>query len=839
MTAPTAQQRLVRDVRQALVEDAGYHPESVREDYPYADYVAEHPTLRRASLAAFAGGSPSYRTVRVLLQFVDDVTAVNAPPSELLALGAPRIALVGPTLASVWTQRGEQAAICEHDRVEAARLARLIRTNPAQWSSEGVLRAARIGPVDEYQLEFADVGLLPVIEQRVNEKLDRLIRTVLDTCLRADPSLGEKGRFPALARYVLALLTAKVLIDRGHPSVNAQPADASAALRLASAHVGIATRQDNWITRHGDLLAEAWSLILDGFRFENVSVDALAFVYENTLVDEGVRRKLGVHGTPRAVAELVVRRLPLHLLEPGRDRIVELCAGYGPFLVAALDALARLLPPGVTAGDRHQHLVKRLVGAELDAFAIEVCRLSLTLADYPNHDGWQLHRRDVFADGALQPLLAAAGAVLANPPFERFSGTERERYEPTLSEKAGELLHRVLEVSNPQMIGFVLPRAVLKGNLRSARNLQQSIASRFREIETIDLPDSVFRHSDAETVLLIAHDDRANGRRCRRHARVPRSRSAEFLAGRWRPAIDRVNEVSNGDVDSVFEVAYELEQVWAELGGKPTLGANARVHRGVEYNASVSHRRELSISTTAGDGRTRGIARGDQINPYSVSGYVYLTTEPAALRRGGARPWSEPKVLLNAARRSRGPWCLAACSDREGLWAYQRITCVWPDEPKKWPPELIAAILNGPLANAWVNEREGKRDVRLATLRSLPLPSLARMDVSLVVALAREARRGLSPELVTRIDAEVLRGYALTPRAERKLLRSFEGAERPGVVGFGNYYPDDFDSALPLHKVLALVQDANRAASVSARTPAVDSPQVSAMFDRLMLDVGE
>ena len=54
------------------------------------------------------------------------------------------------------------------------------------------------------------------------------------------------------------------------------------------------------------------------------------------------------------------------------------------------------------------------------------------------------------------------------------------------------------------------------------------------------------------------------------------------------------------------------------------------------------------------------------------------------------------------------------------------------------------------------------------------------------------------------IDAEVLRLYDLPPRLEKTLLDFFEGAQRKGVdFKFDRYYPEGFDSYIPLHMYIS------------------------------------
>ena len=90
------------------------------------------------------------------------------------------------------------------------------------------------------------------------------------------------------------------------------------------------------------------------------------------------------------------------------------------FLVAALRRLRELLPTSWTNHEKHIYLKERLTAIEMDAFAAEVCRLSLTLADYPNPNGWEILSEDIFSTDVLELQLKRGQIVLCNPPFEKF-----------------------------------------------------------------------------------------------------------------------------------------------------------------------------------------------------------------------------------------------------------------------------------------------------------------------------------------------------------------------------------------------------------------------------------
>jgi hypothetical protein len=64
--------------------------------------------------------------------------------------------------------------------------------------------------------------------------------------------------------------------------------------------------------------------------------------------------------------------------------------------------------------------------------------------------------------------------------------------------------------------------------------------------------------------------------------------------------------------------------------------------------------------------------------------------------------------------------------------------------------------------------------------------------------------RGAARHLLLSIDAEVMRLYDLPPKMEKRVLDLFQGVQRKGVeFKFEGYYPEGFESAIPLHELLS------------------------------------
>jgi predicted nucleic acid-binding protein len=201
-----------------------------------------------------------------------------------------------------------------------------------------------------------------------------------------------------------------------------------------------------------------------------------------------------------------VNQLDLYNYEPEELRVYEPFAGAAVFLVSALRHLRERLPVEWTDPQRHEFLVQRIAGDEIDAFACEVATLSLILADYPNRNGWKVHTTNLFEDGLLAAKMRAHNVVLCNPPFEAFLGRDSKRpIAKTTHSQAVAALNAALD-AHPLALGFILPRAFVVEQQFSEQ--RRRIEKLYGAVELVELPDRMFRFSKVEASLLIAREPR-------------------------------------------------------------------------------------------------------------------------------------------------------------------------------------------------------------------------------------------------------------------------------------------------------------------------------------------
>ncbi len=812
---------------EAELRQLGYASEAIIRDYSFADVLSATGEPRRVELAAFTQLPESYRSAAfgVVVDEREDALIGRR------ALGAPILFLIGQQDVGVW-RVGAQGAPRLLERVGLDALHDLFQRNAERWRPQAVHRAKSLGQAKTaYQLDFVDLGLLPAIEHEVEAKLDRLLRQVVEELMSGLSSETEEAVF----RTTFRLLAAKILLDREHPAASTwQAASVAEVLQGIESFYGLGRYASAPLSGVPQLSAEtAWRMLLQAISFRNISSDSLAFVYENTLVTKDTRKRFGTHSTPRQVAEYVVNRLDLSTFDLDGLTIFEPFTGAGAFLVAALRHMRDLLPEGFSGEERHAFLVPRIRGAEIDAFACEVATLSLILADYPNANGWKIANEDLFRPAALAQQIGTAKIVLCNPPWEDFvADVERATY-PEMAAKSFSkpmaVLRTVLE-AEPDGVGFVIPQGFLRQQQYS--QLRQVIADRYQRVELTLLPDRVFQRAGFEAAILIASERRVvvEDRAVRLVSTVVSDRDrADFLAtGKVTAERRRTKAVRSGDL-----WIGELDELWKVVERLPRLGDKADIYRGLQW-----WKQDDGLSKSAHEGFAPGVFKpADSLAQFSLRNSVFLNLSPKAAMFPGplARAWDQPKVLTNVARLSRGPWRLAAAADRSGLVASQGFFGIWPttDELRL---EALAAILNGPLANAFVTERASNQHLTNDLMKQLPIPKRPLSRVVEAVKRYQAARETVDAHtlklpgsdehlnrLLIDIDAEVLRAYDLSPRLERRLLEFFRGHEHERRVEppFQGWLPEEFTAYMPLHEYLGPLVERNRGAwALEAFSPA-------------------
>lgn len=782
-------------------------------------------------MAAFSGHPLSYRNACVGVAFSGAEQPTPAFASEYRALGAPLFFEVGASSIQPWSLGADSprplGKAFKPDAIE-----REFRRNRELWTPEILGRVKNAADLTANpQLDLFNRGLLPVLEKFFSRELKTLLETAFATtveCYRRVHSTEPDVRslFPFLFRFV----TAKIFRDRADARGWNDLGTPREIFQKAEDHSGSGLLDK--LPReflHQRVLATAWESISGSLNFQNLWVPDLAEIYESAFITKETRKQLGTHSTPHGLAEYVVNHLPWETLPLERRRVFEPFCGHGMLLASAMQRMGIDLDPSLPPSKRHDYFRRRLTGVEKDPFAIEVCRLLLTLTDYPNHNSWALHPHDVFTWEGWDATLRDCDVVLANPPYEPFKDGQKEAAGATKPNPPAEFLHRLMQ-SPPAMLGLILPQSFLSSPFY--RDASRSIARRYGEVSIVELP-KLFRYADNETIALMAHDRREKGITVSVHyAEVPKDGVDAFLND-YKVVLPRKKTLTVPEQNQTISFRLAPEGSVFEYLKGTKLGEVAKIRKGINWIARTDGLQQSEPRTDVASNKIRkGFIPGVEkmrgnLTQHHIAKARFLSVldkdqDPST--RAHRHPWGERKVACNAARFERqSPWRLAAFADSEGLAFTKQFFAIWPQPGIS--EFAIAAILNSPVGNGFSFQEDLGIDNHIETLARLPLPqpdalapgaTIDRMARQVQALFAednlladmkasdwREERR----EALMRLDAAVLDAYGLSAAEQRKLLDQFQDFNRPVGFEFTGYFPDHFKDDITLSDFVRIQYD--------------------------------
>ncbi len=761
------------------------------------------------------------------IAILDSADQLNPQPEQIRGLGAPVVFSNQAGGLTCWKQTADDLVLIEH--ITSYRVERYFKEHREVLSPASIYNAKTRGRLmGSQQLSFVDVGLMPAVEETMGQDLAGLVSRAVGVLETELQNIGiSRPNLKDVFKSVFWLLTAKILHDKNVPGFkNLSLDDVRDSFHKVGRHYS-----DDDLGAPGGMpwlpaIEAAAGEMLRFSHLGNITPESLASVYESSLVPRDLRKALGIHSTPSYLVDYILGKLYPWIKEvPETDRYVfEPACGSAAFLVGSM-RLLRELSPEMTGEARHRYLKEHLFGIELYPFALEVARLSLTLADIPHSNGWRLKQGDIFGKGELEKASEKARIILANPPFERFTSEEREQYSRTgtpvrAATKAIEMLNRIIpNLGEGSVLGLVMPVGVLHSN--EGRVVRERLLRDFAIHDICLLPKNAFQYSHHETGLII----------CRK--------SAESKASNTEIAYNRITAAgmeafrktyATPNTESVSQTALihspdyglqwrELESVWKYCDSYPRFGDLAKVGEGFSF-VRRDQRPENSIllRNTPPDGYVATYLGGIADTPIygqPKENFCRLGSDVVQVPRSGVAI-GEPQILLNHAHLGI-PWMVRAILDYKGHPVSNNFMTARPISTGS-PLEYLWAILNYPFANAFAVTNRTSRHVLAGMIEKLPVPAALDYEIANVVESAREylrlVREANEPPLsgnlavvknsLLRMDAAVLRLYDLPPRLERHILNMFAGRKRPGVgCAFDGYFPPDFSAWVPLHEYIS------------------------------------
>ena len=777
------------------IEDAfhsiGYKRNLIKRNYSYTDFISPETMLRTIDIAVFGREPMDYRSSCFGIEFLNDSFPSAFLVNELRALGAPQVFIVRNGTSEWWINREKESVFQEELKTE--RIPEIIKSNKVEWNPDSMIRLkSGFQKPKPQQIDFIDIGLLPALEHQASSKIDSLISRILYDAEKEFKRLEIPFDPSSIFSIVFRLLTAKLLQDRDIiTSPNVDLSEPLVSLEAVSQYYGSLSML-NVKALPKEILEDIAQKIKGSFSLRNLSVDTLTYVYENTFVSKKSRKELGIHSTPSYIADYVLSQMPIEELPMSKWHTLDPMCGHGIFLIAAMRRMQNLLPSNWSGKRRHKFFTDRLHGIDIEPFAVEVAQLCLTLADFPQPDGWKLEIKDIF-DGDTSTIAASkANIVIGNPPFGKIEGVKPE------TPKTKELLRRILpKIPDGALFGFVLPQSFLDGT--DYKSERQIFHNSFEILNITTLPDRIFQYSDAETAIFIARKNKPS-KMSKVICRHVRDADRENFKMCFSPTFkDTVPASFFKDKMHGRYFVPPFREMWEYLDENPKLSDIAEIKTGVEYEPGLIEKNpDEIIRNTPFPGSVPGIFKVTKgFMQFTTSDIVFMSTKQKHRRKmvPGAweLDWKKPKVVVPKSSMSRGPWRLAAVIDKKKLLIRRRFFAMWP-KTEIIGVELLAALMNSPIAQAFVFCHSNIRDIHKRVYSSIPIPAdiadeneLITALVNKYIALIEGKKEKEAREKLIEIDTEILKRYRLPVRLERQLLKIFLGCQRRVPFDFTGY----------------------------------------------------
>ncbi len=514
--------------------------------------------------------------------------------------------------------------------------------------------------------------------------------------------------------------------------------------------------------------------------FSLVTPEMLGHLYESALIPErtsGVRPQISgakesarskqnwIHYTPLSLTKHILRRLPVEEIRQDQRRLLDMACGSGSFLLAATERLTGLYdahddPFDPSEPNRVAHLRSRVTGYDIDEVALLVTKLTYlvahwtaagTLDDIPEPALMKQNAMSLTAPGIRggQPTV-----IVGNPPFES-GGTQL----------ANQFLGKALDLLAPGgLLGMILPLGFLKMKRERCPEMRHRLLNACDLLEVWELPVKVVGlHARPGDLHYSLHDVGW----CRPAARAPRCskqtyseagaavralrehlRSARTFVASGPPGHPGESWAANRDARVI---GSPFEAVWQKTNTDRALSELCEACAGIDMMALSAR-----FSSVPGKGLFPYMRHQGQLRPYyvDVADWRRPTTDPNA-RHNYIDPstgrwihqesWplyrgSKILVTTRGARNRRQQFVAAydAAVDNRGVFPEHDFICLTVRQDPNFAPWArklldkhgprdvllwIAAILNAPLAQAWVALRAASRGLGQDDLGSISLPS--------------------------------------------------------------------------------------------------------------------
>lgn len=745
------------------------------------------PPFARADMVAYGRelGPFDASTATIVIEFVADVRSSNA--EHFAQLQHLAVSLSAPVAMLADSQRWALLAVGSGNGLDLVR--------ESSWSEEpdglrevlnpAALLAAKLGARQLSLFPFAAqvsakgrAARQRALAPRVAAALSAATSAVGFTDHTSDDAAADHAR---AARLVVGALTAVVLRDKDAQRPVSKtwkvPSSDLVVNRALTQH----TKQFEWLVQAGTEERVLLESLVEDFAdidFGSVEPALLSELYEDVLVEDATRRRIGAHYTPPGLARRLLAWLPIEEIPPTERRVYDPTCGSGSLLIAAHDRIRDLQSSNLSMADSHRDLVERIRGGDSDPVAAGIANLALFLNALPAGNGWRVEIEDVFTrtSPAIRPTV-----LVANPPW-LYTNTN------TRDDLAHRILSQILNWAPARgLIGVVLPAGWLTRNSANARRSRDQLFSTAEILEIWRLPEGTFPNAALGAAVVLAR---------KREAATSGMSKDRIVHRRVSHAAKLPTFYERGSALSFIEQGASslglghgpLHAWWSRShahDSSRTVGEYVRIVAGPQPESPS----KLSIRGSAPDPNIQVVEwpRVAEFGNVQDAPFrrMHFPDDMQSGSRRGQEAIGRPKILIPAVKNPERPWRIKVAIDPVGdriaintvfsLLPHALDNDVLPEEDILYG---LLAFLGSGFASAWIDEAATTRNIAPRLVASIPAPDP--LELRELSKLGRKlTRAGANADVIQELEVRTWEWVAAPSSVHRQVLERLNEAPAP------------------------------------------------------------
>ena len=575
------------------------------------------------------------------------------------------------------------------------------------------------------------------------------------------------------------------------------------------AHAKFPTYFDQQLFERNADIARYAHTILRQIRYVGFSPEMLSEIYAAAYGLEH-RKKLGRYDTPLYLTRRIWENIPVEFLPPEQRVTVDMTCGWGSFLLAGYQRLSGLTDM------QDASLRKYIHGNDNDPHFLTSRLAGLGLLLSTSEDSWHVDHQDALKWDWLN--LNKPNIIVGNPPFggarkgkhQRTSPNKKERYE----EANKFLLHSIEKLALNGFLAMLMPQSFVASE--SAPNLRKILFKSCDVFELWELPIGVFQGATAGVLVIFAQ--KKNGsQQIYQAPTVTRSVQKQSL-----------EYFKHHDLFTNSGIAIDQSK-WNEYSRKSKHSKNTHIidfkltmpeYKWQEIQDNSTEIQRLSIvfpGAIVGDpergiwsdyefpqevdwlSNAKSVIKRPFFLDYSQSQYIVYPNDLEWPRKDRRRPeydkekyLSNDKVLLSATNNPSWGRRIKVGIERKSHYVSDSFWIIVPNQegvPNNMTLEVLAAVVNWKVSNAWIVEHLKYPKIPARAIRTIPFPkNLSKDDCQTITEAVHRIEAAVmdnkpEPEdAVKTIDDILKAAYQLDDETYNRLTMIYEWDTNPQIT---------------------------------------------------------